>query len=105
MKVDMSKVIDKYYSGDISKLALTAIWNGSGDDDLEIMRDLGLKFRTLLYEMHPSENEIAVFKFEDFEFVPTEDFDSSYSSFMLFIEEHIEFFRAFVRDMDSCFVT
>ena len=105
MKVDMSKVIDKYYSGDISKLALTAIWNGSGDNDLEIMRDLGLKFRTLLYELHPPENEMAVFKFEDFEFVPTEDFDSLYSSFMLFIEEHIEFFRAFVRDMDSCFVT
>jgi Endonuclease NucS len=104
-KVDMSKVIDKYYSGDISKLALTAIWDGSGDDDLEIMRDLGLKFRTLLYELHPPENEIAVFKFEDFEFVPTEDFDSLNSSFMLFIEEHIEFFRAFVRDMDSCFVT
>jgi len=105
MKVDMSKVIDKYYSGDVSKLALTAIWNGSGDDDLEIMRDLGLKFKTLLYELYPPDNETAVFKLEDFEFVLTEAFDSPYSSFMLFIEEHIEFFRAFVKDMDSYFVT
>jgi hypothetical protein len=105
MKVDMNKVIDKYYGGDVSQLALTAIWNGSGDDDLEIMRDLGLKFRTLLYELHPLENEMAVFKLEDFEFLPTKDFDSPYSSFMLFIKEHIEFFRVFVKDMDSCFVT
>ncbi|WP_043996079.1 hypothetical protein [Microcystis aeruginosa] len=77
----------------------------TGDDDLEIMRDLGLKFRTLLYELHPLENEMAVFKLEDFEFLPTKDFDSPYSSFMLFIKEHIEFFRVFVKDMDSCFVT
>ncbi|MBD2161673.1 hypothetical protein H6F46_13320 [Limnothrix sp. FACHB-1083] len=105
MKVDMSKVIDKYYSEGIFELALTTVWNGSGDDDLEIMQDLGLKFRTILYERHSPENEMAVFKFEDFEFVPTEDFDFLDSSFMLFVEEHIEFFRDFVRDMDSCFLT
>ena len=105
LKVDMSKVIDKYYSGDVSNLAFTAIWNGSGDDDLEIMRDLGLKFKTILYEIHPPENKMAVFKLEDFEFVPTEEFDSFNSSFMLFVKEHIEFFRAFVKDMDSYFVT
>jgi hypothetical protein len=104
IKVDISKVVDKYYSGDVSNLALTQIWGGSKDYDLEIMRDLGLKFNTLLYELRPLESKMAVFKLEDFEFIPTEDFNSPYSSFMLFIEEHIEFFKTFVKDMDSCFV-
>lgn len=102
-RVDIRKIIDDYYSGDIFKLAM--MWSGSEERDLEIMRDLGLKFKTLLYESHPLATEVAVFKLEDFEFVPTENFNSPHSSFMLFIEEHGEFFRTFVESIDSCFVT
>lgn len=46
---DFNSLINKYYSGDPFNMFLPMLWGGFEENDLRIMRDLGLEYITLLH--------------------------------------------------------
>lgn len=103
-KNNLETIVNRYYSGNASSLAFPMIWGGYEDDDFKIMKDLGLHFDTLLYEVE-SEEKIIAYKLENFEFIPTANFVSPYDSYLLFVKENSEFIQCLINVIDACLIT
>lgn len=79
-------LMNKFYDGDIFKLAFPLVWGGFIENDHEIMEYLGLSYRTCMYAYGSDMNSIdGVYELDNFKFKaidPTFSFFSHLFSFL-----------------------
>jgi len=67
-KADIDNIISKYYQGESFSLVRPISWGGYEENDLNIMKELGFSFGTILY-VFDEEDIVSKYEFENFEFV------------------------------------
>ncbi|WP_052754430.1 endonuclease NucS domain-containing protein [Calothrix sp. 336/3] len=101
-KADIDNLINKYYQGKPSSLALPVFWGGYEENNSHIMEELGFSFGTILYELVEKDVMIKYdFNASNYCFVPTDTNRTPYDGINNFIFKNKDFVQRLIHHFES----